>query len=57
MLQTEDMSLRDNAAYCVQELIKYVARRAEDKDLFSLLVQENLLPEVKAGLKNKGEVN
>ena len=53
--QTADMSLRDSSAFCLQELVKYVAERCDAK-MFEVVVMGHLIPELKLGLRQKQEV-
>ncbi|XP_023930047.1 small subunit processome component 20 homolog [Lingula anatina] len=52
----DDLSLRDNASFTLQEMVKTLASKNYDNEVFVEVVLDTLIPEIKLGLKNKTEV-
>ena len=57
MLQTDDMSLRDRSSHCLRSVLQTLATHRDHTQLFTRVVVEHLLPEIKVQLKAPTEVN
>lgn len=50
------MALRDSATMCVTNILSHLSSGAENEELVKLFVIENLLPQIKTGIRLKTEV-
>ena len=51
------MALRDNATMCIKNILTYISGVQDNQGLIKLIVTDNLIPQIKTGIRLDSEVS